>query len=406
MRTRIYPYPKGTPEDRAKQWLIVCDFGNVIVAGKQQRQRTSEIFTGGKRAAQKRADDLKKRHEHVAPDRTTVSVWLDTWLRDFAPIKESGEPIEPRTLYGYRRIVTKHLQPGLGSIRLQELRPEAVRAFYASLEASGYSATTRSHIHRVLFAAMSVAEEADLLERNPMRKRKVIRAPKPSPEPKHIIESAEERRRLIDVSRGYAAAQLRKGNRGRNPRPYDMYLPVLLGLSMGLRAGEVCGLTWADVDLVDGVLRTAHSLDITPKQKTRLKATKTSLVRAAKMPDILVDALARAKERREIELEAFGVSFTESGFVCCHMDGTPYRPDRMSAHFRKMCDDNGFSAALTFHGLRHTAASVQESLGVARVVTQSRMGHTSARMTDHYIKAISADDVAAAALIDADLRGA
>lgn len=400
MKTRIEPYPAGTPRDKAKRWLIVCEHGYVMIDGKRVRRRSQETFLGGVRAAEKHAKAIEQRYQHVLPDKLTVGEWLDTWMRDHL-----GH-VEPRTRYGYEHIVKNHLKPGLGTIRLQELTALDIRAFYAAQERKGLSPTTINHHHRCLYTAMAVAEEADLVDRNPMHKKRVIKAPTPNSAEKYVLSTPKERQRVIEAAEAWKGLQEAEGAvRGRPRRPMDLHLPVLLALGMGLRAGEVCGLRWCDVDLVTGVLTTAHAADVTPKEAKRLKSTKTNLVRSAVMPKVLVDALALEKDRREAFADSIGVALSDQEYVCCFDDGEAYRPDRLSEQFRKMRDAAGLDSRLTFHGLRHTNASMQDSLGVSRGVTQSRMGHSSALMTAHYIHAFSADDARAAALIDADLRG-
>ena len=397
MRVTAAPYPAGTLAKGCKKWRITVDAGTIYVDGKRKRSRWTEVFDGGRQKLDERIGEIARHHQRVAPDKMTVGEWLELWLSDYT------DDLAPRTVYGYTRIVRNHLQPALGSIRLQELTAVQVRSFYAAQKRKGLSANTLMHHHRCLSAALAVAEEADYVDPNPMHKKKVIKAPKVPKTDKYVLSTAQERQRLVELARTWASSVPdRSGVRGRRERRMDLYVPVLLGLGMGLRAGEVCGLTWRDADLVDGVLTTAHSFDTTPGITATLKATKTQTVRSAKMPAIVVDALAQAKERREQQTGAEvspddPIVVVEFGRVC--------RPDRLSRQFRKMCDDNDLDSRLVFHGLRHTCASTQDSLGVPRGVTQSRMGHSSALMTAHYVHAFSADDAAAADLIDADLRG-
>jgi integrase len=174
---------------------------------------------------------------------------------------------------------------------------------------------------------------------------------------------------------------------------------------MGMRAGEVCAVRFCDADLVTGQLTISHSYDTTPGRRPELKRPKNERARYGQMPTLLVEAIALEKERREQEAESAGLPFSEEEFICCYGDGSPYRPERLSEQFRKMADAAGFDKRLVFHGLRHTNQTVQDSKGEPRAVSMQRNGHSSVRISDHYTHALSTDDVKAAELLDADLRG-
>ena len=54
---------------------------------------------------------------YQAPDRTTVSEWLDTWMETFCAAK-----VKPLTYSSYAVAIKKHIKPNIGALRLQAVR--------------------------------------------------------------------------------------------------------------------------------------------------------------------------------------------------------------------------------------------------------------------------------------------
>jgi integrase len=105
----------------------------------------------------------------------------------------------------------------------------------------------------------------------------------------------------------------------------------------GLRAGEIFGLQWADVDLDARTANIRYSWKATP--------TKRGHVRSLNLLGPAVDALRRQKARTG------GVEY-----VFARRDGEPYAGD-YDADIRKWLDTVGIKRRVRFHDLRHTCAS-------------------------------------------------
>jgi hypothetical protein len=93
------------------------------------------------------------------PSRMTVGEYLSQWL-------DSALDLSPKTLERYRELARREISPRLGAIKLQALKPEHLEQWHAGLLATGLSARTVGHAHRVLSACLRRAVENGTLARN------------------------------------------------------------------------------------------------------------------------------------------------------------------------------------------------------------------------------------------------
>jgi len=69
--------------------------------------------------------------------------------------------------------------------------------------------------------------------------------------------------------------------------------------------------------------------------------------------------------------------------VVCNAIGQPFQPASFSVMWRAFAAENGFSG-ITFHTLRHGAATLLLSAGVADTVAMRNMGHADIRILARY----------------------
>jgi integrase len=96
----------------------------------------------------------------VAPDRITVAQHLHEWLW-VAPYG-----LSPKTIERYRQLAEQQIIPHLGRIEIQKLRPRYVKRWHSDLIATGLSARTVGHAHRLLHKAIEDARAVELVARN------------------------------------------------------------------------------------------------------------------------------------------------------------------------------------------------------------------------------------------------
>ena len=115
------------------------------------------------------------------------------------------------------------------------------KAFKLEVRKSPYSSTTINSVHRFLRAVCHYAEKHKLLTDNPID---AVRAPKIDAE--IYVFSEEESARFI-------RAVMRE-------KDIRVKTALLILIYLGLRKGELCGLTWGSVDLGKGIVHVAQQL--------------------------------------------------------------------------------------------------------------------------------------------------
>jgi len=163
--------------------------------------------------------------------------------------------------------------------------------------------------------------------------------------------------------------------------PHTGYEVGLGTLGVGIRESEVLGLRWQQIDLekrsmlvtaqlqrVDGDLVLA-----TPKSKKS--------IRQLTLGQDAVRALAARKMQQAGEKLESGDTWEESGFVFTNREtGAPIDHRTLLKYFYKARDAAGITG-LTFHGLRHTYASILLARGVPVKEVSENLGHADVAFT-------------------------
>lgn len=250
-----------------------------------------------------------------------------TYLSDWLALRSAE--LRPRTVESYRDLIDRYVSPSIGHIDADLLRPDDIRHLLAQIAATGKTRTAE------LVYVMLRAAFADL-DSCPMHR---IRRPA------HVQRSPDAW--SDDNIRAYLCA-------------LDVHrhgLALSLGLIMGLRRGEICGVRWSDIDFGAGTLSicnqrqrlaTGEIVDCLPKS--------ASSVRILPIPDGLMLRL-----RRDRQLAGYLCNLSPSGLDAAHRAlvrrlGLPYIP---------------------LHGLRHSMATACIRHGGDMRSLQSLLGHAS-----------------------------
>jgi len=176
-------------------------------------------------------------------------------------------------------------------------------------------------------------------------------------------------------------------NARKEDDPY--YVAYVLMLVLGLRRGEVLGLSWEDVDLDAGRAVIAWQLQRVKGQLLR-RSTKTAASDSAlPLPRICVTAL-EARRETERKLRARARAWHDSRLVLTTPLGTPVDPRNFYRAFVSRCRKAGVPVT-TVHATRKACASLLVALDVHPRVAMQILRHSQIAVTMDVYSQVTSD---------------
>lgn len=293
-------------------------------------------------------------NSYVSVSSITVDAFLDTWIGLHA------HQLKPTTLSKYRSYLRLYLKPGLGSIKLQELKPSQVQAFYSDQLAKPLSPSTVHYAGSILKLALKYAVDVEgLLSTNPVAKVQTPKGASNTPD----LWNKDELKQFLQVS---------------NDHRLSFYFR--LSAYTGARRGELCALRWSDFD--GSLLTISKSRVKAGNQVLELNSTKggTNGKRTIKIDTDTMELLKAHRREQFEERIAIGASWTDTGYVFVREDGLPIDVHTPTHLFRKLTKLAGLKL-IRLHDLRHIHATELLRLGEPLHVVAHRLGHRDAMVT-------------------------
>ncbi len=279
----------------------------------------------------------------------TVGQWMDLWFENYAKLKVRAS--SHQTYAGY---IKNHIKPNIGDLPIEKLSSLELQKFYKKLltegrvpriesekQPKGLSAKTVRNINQVISSAMDMAVEQKIILTNPT---KSCALPKVEHKEMHTLPAEQ------------LSAFLREA---KESGVYELYY---LDLATGLRRGELLGLKWEDIDLMNGIIHVHRQVArVNGEVKEVPLKTKNSYRSIAISPDA-VKMLTEMKKRKL------------SDYVFPSPNGGPISPDSVRHMLHRVLKRAGLPA-IRFHDLRHTFATLALQNGVDIKTVSGMLGH-------------------------------
>jgi integrase len=369
----------------ARSWELKFDLGTDPVSGKRKTRYHS--FKGTKREAEAELIRLKAGAQcgnYIEPSKTTVAQFFAHWQTDWAQPHLSAKTVER-----YGELIKTHIIPRIGAMPLQKLKPGMFAAMYSQMLRSGrlvpgkrlgLSPRTVAYVHRILHRALGHAVQWGLIPTN-------------STEGVDVPRAQREEIGILTEPQVATVLQALKDS--------TLYPIATLGLSTGLRRGELLALRWQDLDLEGARLRVEQSLEET-KAGLRFKTPKTRHGRRSlSLPASVVSELRNLRRQQAEERLALGLGKDPPhGLVFRHLEGRPLHPHSVTNHWRRVVQKLALPP-ITLHAWRHTHASQLIASGMDVLTISRRLGHGSSSITlDVYGHLFHASDDRAASVFE------
>lgn len=368
VRKRTWAGPDGEPLDA---WIVDYFDGAGV-----RRQKTFKRKKDADAFAAKAKVEIGE-GVHVADSATvTVSDAGAMWLQS---CEERG--LERATIDSYRQALRYHIEPLIGRLKLSQLTAPAVRQFEDQLRAGERSPAMVRKVRSALSIMLGDAMERGLVSRNVARELRARRTG--GAERKQEKRHKGKLRPGVDIPLPGEIAAILRAAEQLAPRRHAM---IVAAIFTGLRASELRGLRWADVDFERAEIHVRQRAD---RYNEIGKPKSAAGERTVPTPPMALNVLRRWK---------LACPASEQGLVFPTARGTVTQLVDLSTRglvpaciAAGVVDQDGAAKYTGLHALRHFYASwlinrkVDGGLELPLKVVQERMGHSSIVMTaDRY----------------------
>lgn len=329
-----------------KKWVGCVDLTNTQYADPSKKRDRKMVYADTEKEAQKKLNNLIYEIQnglYIAKSKDT----LVDFLKDY--VKLNASTWAETTMPLYKMYIDVHIAPYFGKKPLSDIKPLDLDKFYLykietpNAKGKTLSPNTVVKLHKFLNAAFNYGVKKDIIRENICKKA----TPPKTEQYKPNVYSEQQFFMLWDYVKD----------------KYDR-VPIALGAGLGLRRGEIFGLTWKDIDFKNNLItikETRVRFDKTITKKPKNEASE----RIVHAPQYVMDTLKGYKnEQKVINMENRILSVT---------------PSYYSERFRWLL--NKFDLPKTrLHDLRHYNATMMLKYGVPDKVASERLGHSDTTM--------------------------
>uniref|UniRef100_UPI00405786F7 tyrosine-type recombinase/integrase n=1 Tax=Agathobacter sp. TaxID=2021311 RepID=UPI00405786F7 len=277
-------------------------------------------------------------------------------------ILENRVHFKGATEHKYQSMIEMHISPGLGQIKVSKLTSSDIHAFLENKRKhgrmdgkGGLSVSYIKSMVLVIHAAINYAAEEGWCE--PLRK--------------PAVKLAFEKREIPVLNR----VEQKQLESHLLKNTDETKLGMLISLHMGLRIGEVCALSWEDIDFQGEILHVRHTVarvraDANENAKTKLILDKPKTKSSTR--DIPISsALMQVFSQMKLSAKSSYVISAKPGFIS---------PRTYEYRYHKVLEECGL-ASVNYHALRHSFATKCVEAGVDVKTLSEILGHADVAIT-------------------------
>ena len=358
-------------------------------AGRQVQETLGPEPPWTERKAQR---ELGKRLAAVAegfrkPDRVTFSDFAERFVREYLP----GRNLKRTTLENYRYILDGHLLPYFDDLVLTEVeaRPELIDGYIALKAEEGLSPKTIQNHLLLLNVMLRRALVWRLIRSNPISS--IDRPSLVQPEMSVLTETEIARLATAydELIAEASAAELPWWTLAKSI--------VLVALGTAMRRGELVGLRWRSVNLLEAKIEIRETFVRGRFTTPKSRASRRVVEFGPRTLAVLEEQWRRSAYRADEDL-VFGHP----------TKGTPVDTSKLAKRYLKPALSRaGIEKPFRpFHDLRHTSLTHAAAAGNPQIYVQARAGHSQGSITERYMHAAQVLFPGAAAKSEARMFGA
>lgn len=361
MNIKEYKKKNGTIVYRTSVYLGVDQ-----VTGKKARTTITASTKKGVKIKARDALNNFAMNGYTVKEKPTVTTYKELTALWWESYKNTIKPNSRQSMEG---IVRLHILPAFGDCKLSRLTTPVIQqqvnkwANNANRGVKGAYANY-SFLNNINRRILQYGVTMQVIEHNPARD---VIIPRKQNNKEHKVKffSNQELKQFLNYLDGLDLSSY------ENFFDYVLYKTLL---ATGCRIGEVLALEWSDIDLEKGTIKVSKTLN--RYQETNTPKSKAGL-RDIEIDRATVLLLRQYKKRQQVLSWELGRSET--------IVFTPFTTKYAYACLLRKRLQKHFKAAgvpdISFHGFRHTHATIMLYAGIEAKDLQYRLGHSNISMT-------------------------
>ena len=352
----------------------------------------------------------------------TLQAYSEKWIKDYAKMQ-----VQPATLVRYEYEIYNKLLPALGHLKLSDIKPIHIQAFYNNLledgvrkdnKNGGYSSASIRKYHNILNIMLKTAVKWQIIDSNPCDRVTIPKQAKQTESIKFftteqalcflsLLESDlnynyKGHSRIDDTGKSYTVEEYSE------IRKIPLQFKVFFNLAIfgGFRNGELLALTWEDVDFTNNTVSISKSVSLVKGQHIIKEPKTKNSIRTVTLPISVIKLLKQHKIQQAELILKLGDYRQDSNFLFTQDNGklmhyhTPYHTfKKLIKYYNENIAGTAseFLPNIPLHGLRHTSATLLISEQVDIRTVSARLGHAQTSTTMNiYAHALKENDKTAA----------
>ncbi|MEG2342463.1 MAG: site-specific integrase [Bacilli bacterium] len=350
---------QGSIRKRGNTWSYSFDLGKVDGKRKRKEKGGFKTKTEAQKALRETINLYENKGTLITETNITLSDYLDFWYKEYVLIN-----CKFNTQEYYRSTINNHIKPFMGSYKLTSLTPSMLQSFLNEKFLNGYSKSSMINFYSLLNGALKKAVYPyNFLKENPMQYIELPKMNKVKTDKIKVL-TINEYNRILE----------------RFPFGTSFYVLLQIAFNTGLRGGEICALTWNDIDLSNQTLTVNKTLIGKGKGIFEAGPPKTqSSNRTITIGNTLIALLKRQKIYQKENQLKYGEYYTRSNNICTRENGDIVTTD--SIKYLSRVVNYELNIDFNFHMLRHTHATILLENGANIKAIQERLGHSNISTT-------------------------
>lgn len=261
----------------------------------------------------------------------------------------------------YHRMWDKYLVP-YSKARLNSLNAKRIKTILKNCPAPARDKRAVYGLLNTMFR-FATAEDNNYMANNPCAS---VTPPKYKPKEKKVL-SVDEAKRIVDLI---------------SAESYERQLSFVLASICAMRRGEVMALKYSDVDIKN---RLIHINSAAARSKDRGeyvdRPKNEKSVRSLRLPIQAVHLIIALKMQQDVRREQLGNKWHENDYIFKAWNGERLGVEFPTHWWREFRQKHNIAKDVTFHGLRHTAATYMLIQNIPVTTVSGILGHSQISTT-------------------------